>query len=68
MGEFEFSSWAIHMILLILWSNAAGLAMREWRGCRPRTHLGIAAAILVLIAAVLSITYGNRIADLSGGP
>jgi L-rhamnose-H+ transport protein len=62
MGKFEFSSWAIHMILLILWSALTGLLMREWKGCRPRTLRGIALAIVVLIAAVLSITYGNWLA------
>jgi len=68
MGRYEFSSWAIHMILLILWSNAAGLAMREWRGCGPRTRRGIALAIGVLVLAVLAITYGNWIGDRAGAP
>ena len=66
MGEFKFSSWAIHMILLILWSNMVGLAVREWRGCRPRTLRGIIVALLVLVAAVLSISRGNWLAEAYG--
>lgn len=64
MGDFQFTSWAIHMIMLVLISNALGLALREWRGCRPRTWIAIAAALALLITAVLAITWGNRLAEL----
>jgi len=50
------------MILLILWSSLTGLAMREWKGCRRKTVVGLLVAIFVLVAAVLSITYGNYLA------
>ncbi len=63
MGSFKFSSWAIHMILLILFSTAAGLAMREWIGCRRKTHWALIAALVVLIAAVLALTYGNHLGE-----
>jgi L-rhamnose-H+ transport protein len=59
MGDLKFSSWAIHMIMLILFSTAAGLIMHEWHGCRKKTLLTISAAILILIAAVLVLSYGN---------
>ena len=63
MGQFKFSSWAIHMIMLILFSNAAGMAMREWLGCRRKTHGAIVVALLVLVAAVLVLTYGNYLGE-----
>jgi len=63
MGPFKFSSWAIHMILLILFSTVAGLAMREWIGCRRKTHSALIAALIVLIAAVLVLTYGNYMGE-----
>jgi len=63
MGSFKFSSWAIHMILLILFSTAAGLVLREWIGCRRKTHWALAAALVVLIAAVLVLTYGNHLGE-----
>ena len=63
MGELKFSSWAIHMIMLILISSLAGMIMREWSGCRSRTHVVIVSALIVLVGAVLMLTYGNYLAE-----
>lgn len=63
LGTYKFTSWAIHMILLVLLSNVVGVALREWRGCRRVTHTTIAAALLILVAAVLALTYGNHIGE-----
>jgi L-rhamnose-H+ transport protein len=62
MGRFEFSSWAIHMILLIVLSCGFGVAIGEWRPCRPATKLLISIAIALLLGAVGLISYGNYIA------
>jgi cytochrome b subunit of formate dehydrogenase len=43
-----------------------GVALREWRTCRRITHTTIAFAVLILVGAVLSLTYGNRISELAG--
>jgi L-rhamnose-H+ transport protein len=59
MGQFSFSSWAIHMIMLVLLSAVAGLAMREWRNCSARTLRLLWAALAVLVLAILLLTYGN---------
>ena len=67
MGTFKFSSWAIHMIMLVLLSGLVGVAFREWRGCRRRTHLAITAALLVLVVAVLLLTYGNHLGEAGPG-
>lgn len=61
MGEFSFSSWAIHMIMLVLFSTLAGLAMKEWAGANVRMRQLLTAALVVLIGAVLIISYGNYI-------
>lgn len=61
MGHYEFSSWAIHMILLVLLSTVAGLMMREWKGSSGKTVRILIIALLVLIIAVLLLTYGNYI-------
>ena len=61
MGEYKFTSWAIHMIMLVLFSNIAGLILKEWKGCSGRTRIFLLIALLVLIAAVLILTYGNYI-------
>ena len=61
MGPYGFSSWALHMILLVAFSNVLGLALREWRGCHARTGRVLTAALVVLVAAVLAIAYGNNL-------
>jgi L-rhamnose-H+ transport protein len=65
MGDkFAFTSWAIHMIMLVLFSNLMGVMLREWTQCRRVTHQTIWAALLILVAAVLLLTYGNYLGDL----
>lgn len=59
MGNYKFTSWAIHMIMLVLFSSIAGLLMREWKNCSAVTMRLLILALLVLIAAVLLLTYGN---------
>jgi L-rhamnose-H+ transport protein len=67
MGRFEFSSWAIHMIMLILFSSLTGIALREWHGRRPRTKALITLAFVILVAAVIIITYGNYLGEQTAG-
>ena len=64
MGTYKFSSWAIHMIMLVLLSAMAGLVMKEWRGCSKPTLQLLSLAIFVLITAVLLLTYGNYLGSL----
>ncbi len=65
MGHYKFTSWAIHMIMLVLFSNVVGVALREWRRCQRLTHTTIGLALLVLVGAVLLLTYGNYLGDLA---
>ena len=65
MGTYKFTSWAIHMIMLVLFSNLVGVAFREWRRCRRLTLATMRLALLVLVAAVLLLTYGNYLGDLA---
>lgn len=64
MGQFQFSSWAIHMIILILLSAGFGVAIGEWKGCRRSTKLYVGGAIALLLGAVGLISYGNYLASL----
>ena len=59
MGNYKFTSWAIHMIMLVLFSSLAGLLMKEWKNCSKVTMRLLILALLVLITAVLLLTYGN---------
>jgi L-rhamnose-H+ transport protein len=64
MGDYRFSSWAIHMIMLVLFSSLAGLAMNEWSCCNKRTLQLLSFALIVLIISVLTLTYGNYLGNL----
>ena len=68
MGNYQFTSWAIHMIMLILFSIAVGVVLREWRGARNVTKFAVGIAFMVLVGAVLSLTYGNHVAEIAAKP
>jgi len=59
MGDYKFSSWGIHMIMLVLFSAMVGLIFREWKGCTKRTWFSLTAALIVLVLAVLSLALGS---------
>ncbi len=61
---YKFSSWAMLMIMIVLFSNLLALIFREWKGCRPRTWAAIVLAVVVLVAAVLLLTRGNYLGSL----
>jgi L-rhamnose-H+ transport protein len=63
MGTYAFTSWAIHMIMLVLISNVVGVILQEWRGCQPATRVVRGLALFVLVAAVLCLTYGNHLGE-----
>ncbi len=63
--KFAFTSWAIHMIMLVLFSNLMGVLLREWTQCRQPTRTTLGLALLVLVVAVLFLTYGNHLGDLA---
>lgn len=63
MGRFEFSSWAIHMIILILLSCGFGVAIGEWKATRPATRGLVLTSIGLLLGAVGLISYGNTLAS-----
>jgi L-rhamnose-H+ transport protein len=61
--EYAFSSWAIHMIMLVLFSNLVAMFFMEWKGCSARTKAVVGLGLVVLCAAVLSLTYGNYVGE-----
>jgi L-rhamnose-H+ transport protein len=66
MGAYKFSSWAIHMIMLVLFSSIVGLVLKEWMGVKERTKWTLALAVTILILAVLTLTYGNYLGTEAG--
>ncbi|TWT76530.1 L-rhamnose-proton symporter [Planctomycetes bacterium CA13] len=61
--KYGFTSWALHMSMLILFSNIFGFVFREWEGAdrKPKRVLHIGMAIIVI--ATLVITYGNYLGE-----
>jgi L-rhamnose-H+ transport protein len=60
-SRYGFTSWALHMAMLILFSNVYGWLFREWVGAdrwpRRVLHIGMA----TIVVATLVITYGNYV-------
>jgi L-rhamnose-H+ transport protein len=63
MGHYKFTSWAIHMIMLVLLSSLAGLVMKEWKNCSSKTMRVLLSALFVLVVAILLLTYGNYLGE-----
>lgn len=59
LGKFDFTSWAIHMLLLVMFSTLAGVLLKEWKGAGKRSVRWLAGSLIVLITAVILLTYGN---------
>jgi len=64
MGLYRFTSWALHMSMLVLFSAFVGVFLKEWKGCRRSTHLALCGSFAALVIAVVFITYGSY---LGGG-
>ncbi|MBN2296446.1 MAG: L-rhamnose/proton symporter RhaT [Pirellulales bacterium] len=61
LGKHDFSSWSIHMGLIIVFSNLWGLYFHEWRGVSQQTKLLVWGGILLLIASTMIIGFGNSL-------
>ena len=62
MGDYDFSSWTIHMAFIIAFSNGWGLFFGEWKETRRATLLTIAAGIVVLVLSTIVVGVGNYLA------
>ncbi|NUN98485.1 MAG: L-rhamnose/proton symporter RhaT [Candidatus Omnitrophica bacterium] len=63
MGEYDFSSWSLHMAFIIVFSNLWGLWLREWSGTSPKAKGLLQGGIAVLILSTLIIGVGNYLKD-----
>jgi L-rhamnose-H+ transport protein len=59
MGQFEFSSWTLHMASIILFATLWGIALKEWRGTSAKTKGLVTVGILLLVGASVVVGYGN---------
>jgi L-rhamnose-H+ transport protein len=65
MGESKLgngpSSWILHMAFIILVANMWGIILKEWQGVSKKTKATITFGILLIIASVLVVGYGNKL-------
>jgi L-rhamnose-H+ transport protein len=59
MGRYQFSSWAIHMASIIIFSTLLGIAFAEWRGASRKAMLLLTLGLAVLVASTMIIGWGN---------
>jgi L-rhamnose-H+ transport protein len=60
MGErFGFTSWALHMAMLILFSNMYGFLFKEWAGADKHPKRVLHLGMLFIVIACALIGYGN---------
>lgn len=67
MGEYEFSSWTLHMASIIIFSTLWGIVLHEWKGTGKRTHLLIGAGLFILVASTVVVGYGNYLGASAAG-
>ena len=61
--QYGFTSWALHMAMLILFSNVYGWLFREWRGVGMPPRIVLHVGMAVIVVATLIITYGNYLGE-----
>jgi len=61
--HYGFTSWALHMALLILFSNVYGWLFREWEGATTLPKRILHVGMAVIVVAALVITYGNYLGE-----
>jgi L-rhamnose-H+ transport protein len=59
----QFSSWTIHMTMLVLISNIVGFLLLEWAQARPITRTRLFVALAVLMVSIGCISVGNYVDD-----
>ena len=65
MGQFDFTSWSIHLAFVIAFSTLLGILVGEWRGVRTVTKVLVTAALVLLVSSTLVTAIGNRNAQIA---
>ena len=65
MGESKLgngaSSWILHMSFIILFANLSGVILKEWKGTGEKTIRTVIVGILIIVASILLVGYGNKL-------
>ena len=66
MGEYDFTSWTLHMSFIIITSNLWSLYLREWKGTGIKATGMLVGGILVITLSTVLIGLGNYLQASSG--
>jgi L-rhamnose-H+ transport protein len=58
-GSLAFAGWTVLMSSMIIFSTLLGIAMKEWKGVSARTKSLLAASLVILVASLVVVGYGN---------
>jgi len=67
MGQYQFSSWTLHMASIIIFSSLWGIALKEWRGSGRGTKTKLALGLALLILSTIIVGYGNYLGAQAAG-
>lgn len=67
MGQYEFSSWTLHMASIIIFSTLWGVGLGEWKGASRRTRTLVILGLAVLVGSTVIVGYGNFLKAGTGG-
>ncbi len=59
MGQYDFSSWTLHMASIIIFATLWGIALHEWRDTSRRTRTLVGSGLFLLILSTIIVGYGN---------
>lgn len=59
MGQYDFSSWTLHMASIIIFATLWGIFLKEWKGTSTRTKTLVAVGLTLLIGSTVIVGYGN---------
>ena len=63
MGQYDFSSWSIHMAFIIIFSNMWGIYFKEWKRASRMTWAVVLTGIMILVISTVIIGWGNYLAS-----
>jgi L-rhamnose-H+ transport protein len=59
MGQYDFSSWTLHMAGTIIFATLWGVVLHEWKGTGRTTRRLGAVGFLLLVLSTVIVGYGN---------
>jgi L-rhamnose-H+ transport protein len=54
-----YSSWTLHMATIVIFATIWAIVLKEWKGTSRRTHLLMAAGLVILIVSTVIVGFGN---------